>query len=59
MGHIFERFGRGVSEEHYGGLGLGLYICWRIVDTRGGALSVTSAPGRGAISTVELPLKPI
>jgi signal transduction histidine kinase len=52
---IFERFGRAVSEEHYGGLGLGLYICQRIVQAHGGTIAVESAPGAGATFTVELP----
>jgi predicted ATPase/signal transduction histidine kinase len=52
---IFERFGRAVSEAHYGGLGLGLYICRRIVQAHGGTISVVSRPGAGATFTVELP----
>ncbi|HXU80328.1 MAG TPA: ATP-binding protein, partial [Polyangia bacterium] len=52
---IFERFGRAVSETHYGGLGLGLYICRRIVNAHGGSISVESAPGAGATFIIELP----
>jgi signal transduction histidine kinase len=52
---IFERFGRAVSEAHYGGLGLGLYICRRIVQAHGGTISVVSQPGAGATFTVDLP----
>jgi PAS domain S-box-containing protein len=52
---IFERFERGVSAEHYGGLGLGLYIVRHIVESLGGAIRVESAPGAGATFTVELP----
>jgi two-component system, LuxR family, sensor kinase FixL len=55
---IFERFGRAVSETNYGGLGLGLYICGRIVDAHGGTISVVSQPGAGATFTVELPCEP-
>jgi signal transduction histidine kinase len=54
--HIFNRFARGVSALHYGGLGLGLYICRRIVDAHGGVIGVRSEPGHGATFTVELPL---
>jgi predicted ATPase/signal transduction histidine kinase len=52
---LFERFGRAVSQEHYGGIGLGLFICRRIVEAHGGSISVVSHPGAGAAFTVELP----
>jgi predicted ATPase/signal transduction histidine kinase/tRNA A-37 threonylcarbamoyl transferase component Bud32 len=55
---IFERFGRAVSDEHYGGLGLGLYICRHIVAAHAGSITVASRPGEGAIFTVELPRRP-
>ena len=52
---IFDRFARGVSAEHYGGLGLGLYIARVIVAGLGGSISVESAPEQGAAFTVQLP----
>jgi predicted ATPase/signal transduction histidine kinase len=52
---IFERFERAVSSEHYGGLGLGLYICRRIVEAHGGSICVASQLGEGATFRVELP----
>ncbi|MFY0572224.1 ATP-binding protein [Archangium lansingense] len=52
---IFGRFERGVSERHYGGLGLGLFITHQVVDAMGGRIHVESAPGRGSTFTVELP----
>ena len=52
---LFGRFERAVSERHYGGLGLGLYITRQIVEALGGGVSVRSAPGAGATFTVELP----
>jgi len=55
---IFERFERAVSERHYGGLGLGLYITRTIVEGLGGHIRVESTPGQGALFRVELPLRP-
>jgi predicted ATPase/signal transduction histidine kinase len=52
---IFNRFERGVSARHYGGLGLGLYICRRIVEAHDGTIGVESQLGEGARFTVELP----
>jgi signal transduction histidine kinase len=52
---IFDRFARGVSAKHYGGLGLGLYVCRRLVEAHGGAIHVESKPGSGATFIVELP----
>jgi signal transduction histidine kinase len=51
---IFGMFERAVSDRHYGGLGLGLYITRQIVEALGGAIYVDSEPGQGATFTVEL-----
>ena len=53
--HLFERFERGVSAHHYGGLGLGLYISRQIIDAHQGTIQVDSRPGQGTTFTVELP----
>jgi signal transduction histidine kinase len=53
---VFERFERGVSSEHYGGLGLGLYIARHIVQSHGGSITVDSQPGAGATFTVNPPI---
>ncbi len=38
-----------------GGQGLGLRICRQIIERHGGAISLSSAPGRGAVFTISLP----
>lgn len=52
---IFERFGRAVSEKHYSGMGLGLWIVTRIVAAMKGAIAVKSELGEGSTFTVKLP----
>ena len=52
---IFQRFERAVSERHYGGLGLGLWISRELLALMGGRIEVQSAPGQGATFTVYLP----
>jgi PAS domain S-box-containing protein len=58
LSRIFNRFERAVSERHYGGLGLGLYISRRIVEAMSGTIQVKSEEGQGATFTVELPCHP-
>ncbi len=55
---IFQRFERAVSERHYGGFGLGLWIVRQIVESLGGDIRVESLPGQGATFTVSLPIEP-
>ncbi|TKC90765.1 ATP-binding sensor histidine kinase [Polyangium fumosum] len=52
---IFERFGRAVPVRHYGGLGLGLYICRRIAEAHGGSIRVESGEGVGSTFVLDLP----
>jgi signal transduction histidine kinase len=53
---IFQRFERAVPSQHYGGLGIGLWIVRQIVEAHRGAIRVASTKGTGSSFTVELPL---
>ena len=55
---IFEQFERVGGDRYVTGLGLGLYISRNIVEQHGGRIRIQSAPGEGAVFTVELPLMP-
>ena len=55
---IFERFERAVTGQHYGGLGLGLWIVRQIVEALGGNISVQSEPGQGSLFVVSIPRLP-
>jgi len=55
LGRIFDRFERAVTDHHFGGMGLGLYITRKLVVAHGGQIHVQSEPGKGSIFTVELP----
>jgi PAS domain S-box-containing protein len=55
---VFERFERAVGAQHFGGLGLGLYIARQIVEAHGGEIRVESAPGSGTSFVVLLPREP-
>lgn len=56
--HIFEKFGRAVSELNFGGFGLGLYIAQLIAEAHRGYIKVESEPGVGSVFIVFLPYQP-
>ncbi len=58
MARLFGKFERAVSERHYGGLGLGLYITRQIVEAMGGTITVRSAQGQGSTFILRLPTQP-
>jgi signal transduction histidine kinase len=37
------------------GVGLGLAVCWKLVEANHGSISVESEPGKGSVFTVTLP----
>jgi signal transduction histidine kinase len=51
---IFTPFMR-VEGKKYGGAGLGLSACKRIVEVHGGTIRMQSTPGRGSVCTFTLP----
>jgi signal transduction histidine kinase len=53
---IFDAFERVVQHDRSGGLGLGLFITKQLVDAHGGAITLQSQPGHGALFSVTLPL---
>ncbi len=53
---IFDLFERGVPQESYKGLGVGLYITRQIVGAHGGAIKVMSKENRGSTFIIILPI---
>jgi len=54
---IFLRFERAVSENHFGGLGLGLYIVSQILEAHGGKVFVESEINVGSTFHLKIPFK--
>ena len=58
MRHIFDKFYQGDSSRKSQGSGLGLALCKEILDKCGGAVRVSSTPGKGSVFMVTLWQKP-
>ena len=58
---LFGRFAQAGPEtaRRYGGSGLGLMICKRLVGLMGGRIVLASASGKGSTFSFEIPLRPI
>lgn len=54
---VFERFHQVHPEQHYGGMGLGLYISREFVRMHGGTITCEAPEGGGARFVVRLPLE--
>lgn len=53
---VFERFYQAHPPQHYGGMGLGLYISAQIVELHGGTITCEAPEGGGSRFLVRIPL---
>ena len=56
LNRIFAKYERAVSDRHYGGLGLGLYVTRQAIEAMKGTVRAESHPGAGSIFIIELPI---
>ncbi|GEM_PF-1851235 len=58
LGHLFDAFYRvdSTTTRRTSGLGLGLYLCKRIIEQHGGHMHVQSIPGAGSVFGFSLPV---
>lgn len=59
LSFIFEPFSQldNSTSRNFGGTGLGLYICKKLIDLMGGTISVNSTPGKGTKFIISLPVE--
>lgn len=56
---VFRRFYQAHPQQHYGGMGLGLYISSQIVEMHGGTIACEAPEGGGSRFVVRLPVEPL
>lgn len=54
---IFNMFQRLHERDQYGGNGIGLALCRRIIENHNGVINFTSTPGKGTVFWIYLPKK--
>lgn len=61
VGRLFDHYGHADPDrgESWGGSGLGLAVCKRLIELLGGRIGVESIAGRGATFWIEAPAEPI
>lgn len=60
ISYIFDPFYQvdNSNSRNYGGTGLGLYICKKLVDLMGGSINIKSSVGKGTEFIISLPIEP-
>jgi len=53
---LFEPYMRGSAQRKIGGIGLGVVIVKKLVESHGGEVTVTSIPGKGSTFTFTIPM---